>query len=73
MNPLIQLRMIVLSFVGAFALGCFAFLPRAQALNPPPDGGYPFATTAEGDGALGSLTLSGKGRPAAVKQHSAWF
>ena len=73
MNPLIQLRMIVLSFVGAFALGCFAFLPRAQALNPPPDGGYPFATTAEGDGALGSLTLSGKGRPAAVNNTALGF
>src|SRR5947207_901856 len=73
MNPLIQLRMIVLSFVGAFALGCFAFLPRAQALNPPPDGGYPHDTTAEGDGALGSLTLSGKGRPAAVNNTALGF
>src|SRR5206468_2018911 len=56
MNPLIQLRMIVLSFVGAFALGCFAFLPRAQALNPPPDGDYGNENTAEGDAALSSLT-----------------
>jgi hypothetical protein len=37
-------------------LGCFAFSPIARALNPPPDGGYPNETTAEGDGALFSLT-----------------
>ncbi len=38
------------------ALGCIAFSPRARALNPPPDGGYLNQTTAEGDGALFSLT-----------------
>jgi len=37
-------------------LGCFALSPMARALNPPPDGGYPNETTAEGDGALFSLT-----------------
>ena len=73
MNPLIQFKTTTLPLFVAFVLGCFAFASIARALNPPPDGGYPFATTAEGDGALGSLTLSGKGRPAAVKQHSAWF
>src|SRR5215471_15212302 len=37
-------------------LGCFALSPAARALNPRPDGGYPNETTAEGDGALFSLT-----------------
>jgi hypothetical protein len=38
------------------ALGCFALLPRAQAVVPAPDGGYPNGTTAEGTNALFSLT-----------------
>src|SRR5215471_2848999 len=37
-------------------LACFALSPAARALNPPPDGGYSNETTAEGDGALFSLT-----------------
>src|SRR6266700_2381830 len=37
-------------------LGCFSLSPTARALSPPPDGGYPNQTTAEGDGALFSLT-----------------
>src|SRR5207249_4722631 len=37
-----------------FALGCFALCPMAQALNPPPDGGYPRGNTAEGTSALAS-------------------
>src|SRR5206468_11262361 len=40
----------------AFALICFALLPATQAVVPPPDGGYPNFTTAEGDGALFNLT-----------------
>jgi trimeric autotransporter adhesin len=39
-----------------FSLTCFAFLPAAEAVNPPPDGGYPNFTTAEGTNALQSLT-----------------
>jgi uncharacterized coiled-coil protein SlyX len=39
-----------------FALACFALSPRAQAVSPPPDGGYPNFTTAEGQNALFSLT-----------------
>ncbi len=39
-----------------FALVCFALLPIAQAVVPPPDGGYPNFTTAEGTKALQSLT-----------------
>jgi hypothetical protein len=37
-------------------LGCLAFLPQMQAVNPPPDGCYPNFTTAEGRSALQSLT-----------------
>ena len=37
-------------------LGCFAFLSQMQAVTPPPDGCYPGFTTAEGCGALNSLT-----------------
>jgi hypothetical protein len=37
-------------------LACFALSPATRALNPPPDGGYSNETTAEGDGALFSLT-----------------
>jgi Chaperone of endosialidase len=39
-----------------FTLACFALSPGAQAVVPPPDGGYPNANTAEGDDALFSLT-----------------
>jgi hypothetical protein len=39
-----------------FAVACFALLPGAQAVSPPPDGGYPNFTTAEGQKALFSLT-----------------
>jgi trimeric autotransporter adhesin len=35
---------------------CMGFLPRVQAVVPPPDGGYPNFTTAEGTNALQSLT-----------------
>jgi len=38
------------------ALGCFALLPKTQALTPTPDGCYPGFTTAEGCNALNSLT-----------------
>jgi hypothetical protein len=38
------------------AFGCFALSQTAQALNPPPDGGYPGQNTAEGTLALFSLT-----------------
>jgi hypothetical protein len=35
---------------------CAAVLPEARAVTPAPDGGYPGFNTAEGDGALQSLT-----------------
>jgi Chaperone of endosialidase len=37
-------------------LACFAPLPMAHAISPPPDGGYPGGNTAEGQNALFSLT-----------------
>jgi hypothetical protein len=39
-----------------FALAALALLPAAQAVSPPPGGGYPGNNTAEGDGALFNLT-----------------
>ena len=55
MNPLIQLKttpplLIILTLL------CFGLLPQAQAVVPPPDGGYPGFNTAEGQNALFSLT-----------------
>jgi hypothetical protein len=44
------------TFKSIFVLGCLAFLPQMQAVNPPPDGCYPNFTTAEGCSALKSLT-----------------
>jgi hypothetical protein len=38
------------------ALGCLAFLPKTQAVSPPPDGCYLGFTTAEGCDALQNLT-----------------
>ena len=38
-----------------FVLGCLALSPQLQAVNPPPDGGYPGQNTAEGDSALLNL------------------
>src|SRR5256886_14556138 len=38
-----------------FVLACFALSPTAQAVDPPPDGGYPGDNTAEGTDALFSL------------------
>ena len=37
-------------------VACFALLPIARAVVPPPDGGYPNFTTAEGEKALQHLT-----------------
>jgi len=38
---------------------CFGGLPKAQAVVPAPDGGYPGGNTAEGQAALLSLTTGG--------------
>jgi uncharacterized coiled-coil protein SlyX len=56
MNPLIELKKIAPLLLITFALYCFALLPQALAVVPPPDGGYPGLNTAEGHNALLSLT-----------------
>jgi hypothetical protein len=57
MNPLIQLKTASRALFIALALICPAAAgPKAQAVVPPPDGGYPNFTTAEGTKALQSLT-----------------
>jgi hypothetical protein len=48
MNPLIQLKKATPPFLGFFVLVCLTLSPRAQAVLPPPDGGYPGFNTAEG-------------------------
>jgi hypothetical protein len=56
MNPFIQLKKATLVFLVAFGLAFFGLSPAVQAVSPAPDGGYPGANTAEGQGALLSLT-----------------
>jgi Chaperone of endosialidase len=55
MNRLIQLKTTPPLLI-TLALLCFGLLPKAQAVVPPPDGGYPNFTTAEGHNALFNLT-----------------
>jgi hypothetical protein len=55
MNPLIQLKTTPPLLI-TLALLCFALLPKAQAVDPPPDGGYPGGNTAEGTDAFFTLT-----------------
>ena len=56
---------------------CFALSPRAQAVSPPPDGGYPGGNTAEGQNALLSLTTGAYntaiGLFVALEQHTGNF
>src|SRR5258707_4007289 len=56
MNPLIQLKTITSPLLITLTLLCFGLFPKAQAVVPPPDGGYPNFTTAEGQNALKTLT-----------------
>jgi hypothetical protein len=57
MNPLIQLKTTPPLLI-TLALLCSGFLPRAQAVVPAPDGGYPGGNTAEGQNALLSLNVN---------------
>src|SRR5207253_7971808 len=50
------IRNIICPTIALFALACFALSPGAQAVSPPPDGGYPNGNTAEGNNALLNLT-----------------
>ena len=59
MNRLIPLKGATPLFFIALALLYFAILPKAQAVIPPPDGGYPGGNTAEGQNALLSRTTGG--------------
>jgi hypothetical protein len=52
-NQMLKIRNTVVTTI---LLVCFGFLPRAQAVLPPPDGGYPGQNTAEGQSALLHLT-----------------
>jgi uncharacterized coiled-coil protein SlyX len=53
MTPLIQSKnSTILPVLIALTLGCFGLSPQAQAIDPPPDGGYPSETTGEGENAL---------------------
>jgi hypothetical protein len=56
MKSIIQLKPATSQALIALALLYFGLLPQAQALVPPPDGGYPNFTTAEGTNALRNLT-----------------
>jgi hypothetical protein len=51
-RPLGQFALLLITFL----IVCFALSPKVQAVNPPPDGGYPEGNTAEGQAALFSLT-----------------
>jgi Chaperone of endosialidase len=62
MKPLIQFQAKVLSLFGAPILACLLLAPTARAVNPPPDGGYPGANTAEGTEALNSIILPSPAR-----------
>jgi Chaperone of endosialidase len=56
MKSSIKFKTTTSSLLVFFAFGCFAFCPLAQAVLPPPDGGYPGFNTAEGQNALFNLT-----------------
>ena len=56
MNPSIRCKPKIPRVFIAGVLACFALFPSAQAVNPPPDGGYPSGNTAEGQNALFTLT-----------------
>jgi hypothetical protein len=56
MNPLIQLKTTAPLLIALALLG-LALSPKAQAVVPAPDGGYPGGNTAEGQRAVLSLTI----------------
>ena len=59
MNRLIQCKTTILPLLLAGVLACFGHLPKAEAVVPAPDGGYPGGNTAEGQNALLSRTTGG--------------
>ena len=56
MTPLIHFRSVTRLVIIVLLLTCFRVAPVAHAVVPPPDGGYPNFTTAEGTNALKNLT-----------------
>src|SRR6266480_4748507 len=52
----IQMKTIIRPILIIFTLHSLRLVPITQAVSPPPDGGYPGANTAEGDGALFRLS-----------------
>ena len=56
MNSLIQSKTTIALFLVSLVLACVPSLQIAQAVVPPPDGGYPGGNTAEGQNALLSLS-----------------
>jgi hypothetical protein len=56
MFKLIPLKPITPLLLVALLLSCFVIAQTAQAVSPPPDGGYPGFNTAEGQNALQDLT-----------------
>src|SRR5438094_155624 len=52
------IKNIIYPALALFAFACFVLSPRAQAVVPAPDGGYPNGNTAEGEDALFSLDTS---------------
>jgi hypothetical protein len=59
MHRLIQLKRATSLFLIVLGFVWLGLLPKAQAVNPAPDGGYPGGNTAEGQNALLSLTTGG--------------
>jgi uncharacterized coiled-coil protein SlyX len=60
MNHLIQVKRANLALLFALLLAYFALSSGVQAVNPPPDGGYPGGNTAEGQNALFGLNPNGQ-------------
>jgi len=50
------MKTLISQFLIVVLIVCLESLQNAQAVSPPPDGGYPRANTAEGDNALFQLT-----------------
>lgn len=70
MNSLIQFKTTVVSLAITVVLACFALMPGAQAVSPPPDGDYPGGNTAEGFNALFHLSSQDGGFNTAVGFYS---
>ena len=58
MNPLLQCKPTILPLFITGVLACFGLLPKALAVVPTPDGGYPGGNTAEGQNALLNLNVN---------------